>query len=183
MNTRNQQSSRRIIDWLIELSNRVGGTELTTSSWSPPSEEIHNAEHLINYLENKRVLYDLLQNEVLGHVIDSILIIRGHLEVELTKVSRSSELANSIRQMQSACRVFLTKIQATKNWETKAKALLELRDTFFVSIGRIVAAYNIEINEDTINILTQLEAHSAQEQSKLRNLLQEPIKHAAIENQ
>lgn len=125
------------------------------------------ARRLMIFLEDRRVLYVRYDDERLRDSIDSVLKIRERLTNDLQKLDYASELANSLREIRTACRNFLDKMQGIEprnivyriyNREFGGKdaiffeALGELRKTFAMEISTIARKYGIVLERGLASI-------------------------------
>ncbi|MBZ5552406.1 MAG: hypothetical protein LAO21_06775 [Acidobacteriia bacterium] len=95
-----------------EIANRLTGisTPLVGVSWQPSDLEVSAARRVIEFLEDRRVLYAPEEMEVASHCVHSVLEIRHFLSGELGKLGTKSEFAASLRAMRAACRKFLDRV-------------------------------------------------------------------------
>ncbi len=76
-------------------------------SWNPPEADVSRAWRVVNFLEDRRVLYVPSEMEVPSHCVTSILEIRSFLTDVLDDLPFESELSQNLRAMRAACRKFL----------------------------------------------------------------------------
>ena len=151
-----------------ELSARITGISfpLFGVSWTPVKPDIEIARNVINFLENKRVLFNSYQLENPGHCMLSVIQIRDFLTTQLDEVSRGSELDGILRGMRSAGRrVMDTGAHNFRFGEDDDGNLGPLDKIVFFSqlgifrgnmgilIAKLVIMHGLDIEEDLINIL------------------------------
>ena len=92
-----------------EILGRLTGISVPVFgvSWNSPEPEIAVARKVIAYLEDRRVLYNPFQLEVLDFCIDSIIKIREFLTDQIGNLDSKSELSEQLRAIRSASRQFL----------------------------------------------------------------------------
>jgi hypothetical protein len=152
---------------LTGISTPFGGI-----SWEPPPEsETTVARRVIAYLEDRRVLYDPTEVEVIDHCVASVMQIRHFLTQELGRLDADSRLAKSLRAMRVACRRFVERnpelIQAGGSagltfsrpgrWDFHRwvfdQSLGELRATFGICIAEIAVRHHLNVEEPLARIL------------------------------
>lgn len=154
-----------------EIGHRLTGISISTplfgagASWEPSEFESAQAQQVISYLEDRRVLYDPTEVEVPHHCISSILEIRRFLSQMRQRVKRDTPLSNTIRAMQAACRAFLgrnrevDKLDAFRagGWNLPRwvfdQSLGELRATFGICIAELAVAHRLDVEEPLTQIL------------------------------
>jgi len=152
---------KEVVKRITGISSPVFGV-----SWNPENTERDIAKEVINFLEDRRVLYNPSEMEVPCHCINSVLRIREFLTSKISTLPTDTELGKSLKAMRAACRKFLDKI-GTKNgdivrfgahnghwasWEFNS-AVGELRGVFGIYIAKISVAYGINVEEDLAAIL------------------------------
>ena len=95
---------REILTRLTGISTPVFGV-----TWTAPEAERAVARRVINFLEDRRVLYVPSEMELPRHCVESVLTIRTFLAHELEQ-SRSKNLTETLKAMQAACRKFLNTV-------------------------------------------------------------------------
>jgi signal transduction histidine kinase len=98
-----------------EAKRRLTGLTLPTvlgtggggASWTIEAGDKSHARSVLQYLEDRRVLYDPIEVELPLHCWKSVQEMRGRLASFIAD-SQSSELRNPLRAIQAACRQFLT---------------------------------------------------------------------------
>jgi hypothetical protein len=150
-----------------ELASKLTGfsTPFFGVSWQPPETERKIAKIVVNYLEDKRVLYNPTKLELPQHCVSSVVEIRHFLTDKIAELDENSELARNLRMMRAACRKFLDSAQLLErdhglsythtNYSTWLfyGSLGELRGTFGVCLAQLVLAYGLDIEEDLATIL------------------------------
>lgn len=92
-----------------DLLSRINGisTPLVGLNWQPSKSELARAKSVVNFLEDRRVLYNPTELEMPDHCIDSVIEIRRRLTQELDGLSYKSQLRLKLKIMRAACRKFL----------------------------------------------------------------------------
>lgn len=150
-----------------EIASRLTGFSIPIfgMSWQPDESDIKVAKRIINFLEDRRVLYSPYDWEVPSHCVSSILEIRRMLTDEIGKLSQKKKLNEDLQLMRSACRKFLDELQQYKidtdrpfqmssfsGWVFYS-ALGELRGVFGIYISKIAVCYGIDIVGDLVRII------------------------------
>jgi hypothetical protein len=151
-------------DWAARLTGF--STPLFGVSWSPPKLDRDIALSLINFLEDRRVLYSPSELELPHHCVLSVMEIRQHLTNLLTGLDRDGILAAHLQAMRAACRYFLDRIHLDgrgdfeamashghwQSWEFNG-ALGQMRGVFGVHLAFVAARFEIEIRDGLEAIL------------------------------
>ena len=151
------------------IKKRISGfsTPFFGLSWNPPSLESDAALRIIDFLENRRVIYQTKPREDVNQCVRSINQIRDKLGEELEKLDKDSKLRVMVKEMQASCRKFddcIQKNNVENNYVGTLDvsdsiifntALGELRGVFGLQISLISAGYKINIGDDLSNILPQ----------------------------
>ena len=149
-----------------EILTRITGvsTPIFGVSWDPPKAERTVARKVIQFLEDRRVLYNPSELEIPDHCVASVLEIRQFLTDQISALDDKSELAASLRAMRAACRKFLDSLPhrsrslppmywaAFDSWAF-ITALGELRGVFGVHLAKIAAQNGLDIEDDLAAIL------------------------------
>jgi hypothetical protein len=150
-----------------EISSRLTGFSIPIFglSWQPDESDMKIAKGVINFLEDRRVLYSPYEWEVPHHCVSSILDIRRMLTDEIGKLSQKKALFNDLQLLRAACRKFLNEIQhhnidtdhpfqmsSFSDWVFYS-ALGELRGSFGIYISKIAVSYGIDIMGDLSRII------------------------------
>jgi len=155
---------QNVFQHITGFSTPFGGV-----SWKASTAEAARARNIVNFLEDRRVLFNASALEVPEHCVSSIIEIRHFLTESLNGLSDSSPLTANIRLMRGACRKFLDSTQradqdivqhANKHghyasWEFYS-ALGDLRGVFGIALALISEAFNIDIENDLSKILPEL---------------------------
>jgi hypothetical protein len=155
---------REVVSRITGLSVPVFGVQ-----WNPPEAECAAARRLLTFLEDRRVLYVASEVEVPDHCVESVLLIREFLTVEVGKLNGEQKLAQSLRAMRAACRKFLATVEADDrriirfgaerghyaSWVFNG-AIGELRGVFGVHIASIAASHGLDIEGELATIVPAL---------------------------
>lgn len=146
-----------------EIANRLTGFSIPIFgiSWQPDEGSRQIVRRVINFLEDKRVLYAPYELEIPRHCIDSIFEIRKMLTNEISKLSQKSDLYSDLQLLRAACRKFFDSIQPHEDNLEKGvmsmssytgwiflSALGELRGVFGIYIGKLAVSYGIDVSGD-----------------------------------
>lgn len=129
--------------------------------WTPPVIESDEAKSLINYLENKRVLYNPVSMEDANHCTLSVIQIRDELTDMIRNLSGPSRLAQSLKSMRQACANFCDNVGHPdfKNYETPIqrsileRELVKLRYKCGLSLAKISIGYGIDVDDNLAAIM------------------------------
>lgn len=130
-------------------------------SWNASVSESTRARNVVNFLEDRRVLFNADALESPEHCVSSIIEIRRFLTESLNGLSNTSPLAANIKLMRGACRKFLESTQQANrdivrhanehghyaSWEFYS-ALGDLRGVFGIALALISEVFDIEIEGD-----------------------------------
>lgn len=155
---------------LKEIANKLTGfsTPIFGISWTPAKLEIETARKVLNFLDNRRVLYVVHELESPTNCIKSILEIREYLVGQLSDLDNNSELANILKAMLDACINFLNRVQEQYYFDKEEgnikhnlnehekihfyNAMGELRATMGILIAMIIVVYSLSYEGKLINI-------------------------------
>ncbi|OGM74554.1 hypothetical protein A2382_01485 [Candidatus Woesebacteria bacterium RIFOXYB1_FULL_38_16] len=148
-----------------DIASQITGfsTPVFGISWNPPKTEKAIAKSLVNFLEDKRVLYNPTELEIPHHCIDSVIEIRDFLTEKADNLDKKSELLANIKTMRSACRKFLDSNPTLhrglgfshNSYDSQVfySALGEMRGTFGICLSQIVISFGVDIEKDLAAIL------------------------------
>lgn len=151
-----------------EVANRLTGisTPVFGVSWQPPKSEVAVAARVLNFLADRRVLYNPSELEMPEHCVTSVIEIRHFLTDELGELDAKSDLAATLRAMRAACRKFLDTTQGRDDmpgWRGGAPwgyaawvietALGEMRGVLGVHIAQLSARYGLDVEEELAQII------------------------------
>lgn len=150
-----------------EIASRLTGFSIPIFglSWQPDVSDINIAKRVINFLEDRRVLYSPYEWEVPHHCISSVLEIRRMLTDEIGKLAQKKELFNDLQLMRAACRKFLDELQqynididrpfqmSSFNGWIFYSALGELRGSFGIYIAKVSVSYGVDIMGELTRII------------------------------
>jgi hypothetical protein len=150
-----------------EIASRLTGFSIPFFgvSWQPDESTIKVAKRVINFLEDRRVLYSPYEWEVPEHCVSSVLEIRKMLTDEIGKLSRKKELFHDLQLLRASCRKFLDEIQkygieTRRSFQMPSfsgrvffSALGELQGSFGIYISKISISYGVDITGDLSNII------------------------------
>ena len=132
-------------------------------SWEPPKSERDVIRQLVNFLEDRRVLFNPFMLEVEWQVVDSVAEIRGHLTEALDELGENSPGIAPVKAMRAACRRFLDEPHPDlphigQRWGHPDGngffvALGELRATFGTHLAFLAAQYGIDVEGDLASVL------------------------------
>jgi len=156
----------------LELANRVTGFSIPIFgvSWNPPKLERKVAEDVITFLEDRRVLFNPFELEILEHCKQSVIKTREFLTQQLYDIQRGSDLDQRLRAMRAACRKFLDTLSEHEVYFRQNdgrldnniglggqmlfySAMGELRGTLGVHIVHLLIMYGIDCEGDLMSVL------------------------------
>jgi len=140
------------------------GYETTLELLKANVVEIDLAKQLINYFEDRRILYDLYEKEIPNHGLRSVLVIRTELTNIKKQLGQQTSLYSRIDQMLKACRKFnsdtnhidlehLRYDPKNLDWITFTITLSELRKILGIHIGELSTLYKIKLSDDLKSIV------------------------------
>jgi hypothetical protein len=148
--------------------NRITGisTPIAGVSWTPPVAEHQVVTRLVTFLEDRRVLYNPYEMEIVSHCISSILEIRHRLTEELECLDSNSELHATIAAIRASCRKFLDTVErkniihgsrfyhdlSMADQFVFGSALGELRGAVGVHLAFMAAKYQVDVEEQLVSI-------------------------------
>jgi hypothetical protein len=135
------------------------------ATWTVGAGDKILAASALQYLENRRVLYDPFEVEIPHACITSVKEIRASLASFIAD-SDMTELRNALRAIQAACRQFLTDVQAIENkgydfinerWGMGSwlfnQALGEFRARVGTCVAVIIEIFDIDADEHLVKIM------------------------------
>ena len=150
---------KQIIKRLNGISTPVFGV-----SWNPSQTDKDQAKEVINFLEDRRVLYNPSDMEMPDHCVQSVLEIRKFLTHKIS-TTQDKNLQDGLRAMRASCRKFLDTVGADDDivrygdhhghWAswTFNGALGELRGVFGIHLAKIATMFGLDVEEDLAKIL------------------------------
>jgi hypothetical protein len=152
-----------IIEHLTGISCPIFGI-----SWDPPETDRTKANHIIRFLEDRRVLYNPYEQECPEHCVRSIIEIRHYLTDIMQDIDQKVNLYNYLKAMRIASRKFLdlvsnddkrfrfyvNKHDCISSWIFNS-ALGELRGEFGVMLAQMSVSYGVDIEDDLASILPE----------------------------
>jgi hypothetical protein len=148
-----------------EIASKITGfsTPIFGVSWEPPNNDREIAKSVVNFLEDRRVLYNPNELEDTHHCISSVLEIRQFLTEKMNDLDQKCELAKNLRIMRSACRKFLDSAQkfdrglyvSRSNFDfwVFSSSLGEMRGVFGICLSQILLSFGLDIEKDLASIL------------------------------
>lgn len=144
-----------VLSKISGLSTPVGGLE-----WRPSKSELARAKSTVNFLEDRRVLYNPAELEMPHHCITSVIEIRHFLTQEIDGLSDKSQLKLNLKIMRAACRKFLdsspqpddTRYTSHSSWVFYSN-LGELRGVFGLCLREIVLSCELDVEQELASII------------------------------
>lgn len=98
------------------IANKITGVScpIFGLQWEPARLDVDVARRVIVFLEDRRVLYEPAELEIVDHCVASVLDIRRFLTEILGGGGIGSELEHRLRTLRTACREFLRSAGATR---------------------------------------------------------------------
>jgi hypothetical protein len=156
-----------------EVASRLNGisTPVAGVSWTPPRSDVAVARSVLNFLEDRRVLYEPYQVEMPSYCVQSVLEIRAFLTDQLVAGDIGDDLTGVLRGMRAACRKFVgdaSAVQAEREilrfadlmgaggWVFN-QSLGELRGVIGVQIAHLSVRYGLDVPEPLVATLPLLD--------------------------
>lgn len=159
-----REVKRRLIGLTLPTVFGIGGAG---ASWTVEQEDKARASSVLQYLEDRRVLYNPYDVEIPDACIMCVREIREYLRTVIDQSGDSSLLRDPVRAMQAACRQFLTDAEdisgghgnrihviggGSDSWLFN-QALGSLRARVGTSIAVIVGTFDINVDEHLARIM------------------------------
>lgn len=145
-----------------DIASKISGvsTPLVGIQWQTTKNELARAKSVINYLEDKRVLYNPTELEIPRHCISSVNDIRHFLTPEIDGLKDTSNLKLNLKVMRAMCRRFLDSSPEPMNrypnsydsWVFYSN-LGELRGVFGLCLRDIVLNFELAVEDDLASII------------------------------
>jgi len=151
-----------------QVLSRLTGVSIgpVGASWEAPTPETEIAQTIINFFEDRRVLFNPYELEVPRHCVDSVREMRRFLTDRLAGMPDEEGLPANVRAMRAACRRFLDTVEQNGgrviignafesglNAWIFFSALGELRAAIGLHLSILAARYQLSINGDLTKIL------------------------------
>ena len=95
-----------------EIIHRFNGISLPIIGggvqWIPPASEVEIVSKLLTFLEDRRVLYNPYEAEVVDHCVESVLQIRERITRDMEQLSKPSDLRATLSSMEHHVESFST---------------------------------------------------------------------------
>ena len=151
-----------------EVAKRLTGfsTPIFGVSWQPPEAEVAVARRVVNFLEDRRMLFNPYELEVAEHCVDSVVEIRHFLTAELGGLGDDDDIAPHLVAMRAACRKFLDAFHDDGRWLHLPRgqyasssrwvfdsAMGELRGVVGVHVAQLAAKYGLDVEDGLAAVL------------------------------
>ncbi|HEU0142102.1 MAG TPA: DUF6650 family protein [Bryobacteraceae bacterium] len=148
-----------------EAANRLNGFSIASIGvqWTPKPTDSEVARRVIQFLEDRRVLYSDYAWEEPNHCIESVLEIRRFLTSEIADLTHGSDLLSPFRAIRAACRKFLDRMHHDGHRRVRLhhgmesfdfySALGELRGCIGPQIALLAASYKVDVEDELARIL------------------------------
>lgn len=155
-----RETKRRLTGLAFPTVLGTGGGGVT---WTVEAGDKRLAESVLQYLEDRRVLYDAEEAEAPSACRRSVQDMRERLASFINE-SQSTDLRNPLRAMQAACRQFLTDIRAIREsyglqhdpvvdqWKFN-QALGAFRARVGTCIAVVIESFDIDVDEHVARIM------------------------------
>jgi len=142
---------------------QLKGYASTLELLKPTTVEIDLSKQLIDFFEDRRIIYELFEKEIPRHGMQSVLQIRTELTRVKKQLGQMSTLYTKVEQMQAACRKFFSDLSLVdldnlrydprnSDWIRFVTTLSELRKILGIHIAELAAKYKIELSDDLKSI-------------------------------
>jgi len=143
------------------LSRTTGlSTPVAGLSWQPSKSELARAKSVVNFLEDRRVLYNPTELEVPHHCIASVSEIRHFLTQEIDGLGGQSQLKQNLKIMRAACRKFLDSSPEPDNTRYVSYSIWvfysnlgELRGIIGSCLREIVLSCALDVEQELASII------------------------------
>jgi hypothetical protein len=143
---------------------QVKGYASTLELLKPTTIEVDLSKQLINFFEDKRILYDLYEKEIPKFGLRSVLDIRSELTRIKQQLGQTAALYLRVEQIQNACRKFFNELNdidldtlkydpQDPDWRKFVATLSELRKIIGIHIAELSTKYKIAVSDDLKQIL------------------------------
>jgi hypothetical protein len=122
----------------------VLGTGGGGATWEVQPSEKALATTVLQYLEDRRVLYELNEAEQPRACITSVYEMRKRM-ADFVSEAQSRELRNSLRAIQAACREFLSETEKMRSYPARQRLLFDRRKIYERMFGTESWQFNQEI--------------------------------------
>jgi hypothetical protein len=126
-----------------EIGSRITGFNVPFFgiSWNPPTAEVTIGRRVIQFLEDRRVLYNPYHMEVPEQCVASVVEIRKSMTTELGNLKADSEPIPHLRAIRAACRKFLDDVDLERGRTRPPRPYRGYGDMeFFVALGEFRGA-------------------------------------------
>lgn len=145
-----------------DILSKISGvsTAIAGVQWQTSKSELACAKSVINYLEDRRVLYNPTELEMPHHCLNSVNEIMHFLTSEIDGLKDQSNLKLNLKIMRAACRRFLDSSPEPVNrfpnsydsWVFYSN-LGELRGVFGLCLREIVLNFELAVENDLAMIM------------------------------
>lgn len=143
---------------------QLKGYASTLELLKPTTLEIDLSKQLIDFFEDRRIIYDLYEKEVPRHGMQSVLQIRTELTRIKKQLGQTSSLFNRVELMQVACRKFFSELSLidldelkfnpqNPDWTKFVLTLSELRKIIGIHIAELSNKYKIILSDALKSII------------------------------
>lgn len=143
---------------------QLKGYASTLELLKPTTVEIDLSKQLIDFFEDKRIIYELYEKEVPRHGMHSVLNIRTELTRLRKQLGQMTSLYIRVEQMQNACKKFFSELSLVdlenlqydpknSDWIKFVTTLSELRKIIGIHIAELSDKYKIDLSDDLKSII------------------------------
>lgn len=143
---------------------QLKGYASTLELLKPTTIEIDLSKQLIDFFEDRRIIYDLYEMEVPRHGMNSVLNIRSELTRIRKQLGQTSSLYLRIEQMQTACKKFFSELSLidldnlrydhnNPDWIKFVTTLSELRKILGIHIAELSNKHQIQLSDGLKSII------------------------------
>lgn len=145
-----------------DILSKISGvsTPIAGVQWQTNKSELARAKSVVNYLEDRRVLYNPTELEMPDRCLSSVNDIRHFLTSEIDGLKDKSSLKLNLKIMRAACRRFLDSSPEPINRYPRSydswvfySNLGELRGVFGVCLREIVLNFELAVESDLAAII------------------------------
>lgn len=129
--------------------------------WNPPIIEVHEAEKVVIFLEDKRVLFNSIEMENVEYCARSVIEIRKELTRALQALPSDSNLSKQLKRMRRACQEFndalchpnFSHLDYPIQKSIFERAIFKLRGKFGLAVAEVVNAYGLDVDDGLASII------------------------------
>jgi hypothetical protein len=148
-----------------DIRYRLTGLTVGTvgAQWERRKTEKDQAALIVNFMENRRVLFGPRNIEDVGDCATSVVEIRHYLTQQLEGLDPRSSFAQTLKAMRAACLKFMDSIPRSRHmhYPEFLMPLGELRAAMGIHLARLASKYELEVDDHLASIFPALDKEEA----------------------